>query len=171
MLGPAGGVGCLWSVSNCSSGGPAKGALMSTREPNTSGRTSAHHAATAAPKSCPTTCCRAAIAEGERKSQCVAHCVQETKGSKVRIIISAPTCRAAVAAQVRGDNIKARGGQGRHEFAPGIGDFRKAVQHQHQWAIRTIETGLRMCTLSPLMPSTNRERVPRRQYGGVQRSH
>jgi hypothetical protein len=30
-------------------------AIADTREPNTSGRTSAHHAATAAPKSCPTT--------------------------------------------------------------------------------------------------------------------
>jgi hypothetical protein len=37
------------------SGGPANGALISATLRNMSGRTSAHHAATEAPKSCPIT--------------------------------------------------------------------------------------------------------------------
>ena len=42
-------------VSNGRAGGPPNGALISATERNTSGRTSAHHAATGEPKSCPTT--------------------------------------------------------------------------------------------------------------------
>jgi hypothetical protein len=44
-------------VSNGSAGGPAKGALISTIDLNTSGRNSVHQAATNDPKSCPTTAC------------------------------------------------------------------------------------------------------------------
>ena len=47
--------GCMRRVSNGHGGGPANGALISTTERNTSGRTSAHQAATGEPKSCPTT--------------------------------------------------------------------------------------------------------------------
>ena len=43
------------AVLNGSGGGPANGALISATERNTSGRISAHHAATEQPKSCPTT--------------------------------------------------------------------------------------------------------------------
>src|SRR5216683_279628 len=55
MLGPVAGGGGFPSVSNGNSGGPAKGALINATERNTSGRTTAHQAATEAPKSCPTT--------------------------------------------------------------------------------------------------------------------
>ena len=51
-LGAAGGAS---AVSNGIAGGPSNGALISTTERNTSGRTSAHQAATGEPKSCPTT--------------------------------------------------------------------------------------------------------------------
>ncbi len=57
MLGLAGGAtgaGSL-AVLKGSAGGPAKGALMSATERNTSGRISEHQAATGDPKSCPTT--------------------------------------------------------------------------------------------------------------------
>src|SRR5579871_6684184 len=53
-----------WSaVAKGSVGGPANGALINATEPNTSGRTSAHQAATEAPKSWPTT---AALVGGDR---------------------------------------------------------------------------------------------------------
>jgi hypothetical protein len=55
MVGLAGSSGSRRSVSNGSSGGPAKGALISATDRNTSGRTRAHQAAIEAPKSCPTT--------------------------------------------------------------------------------------------------------------------
>ena len=45
----------LSAVLNGSGGGPANGALISATDRNTSGRTSAHHAATELPKSWPTT--------------------------------------------------------------------------------------------------------------------
>ena len=43
------------AVSKGSGGGPANGALISATERNTSGRSSAHQAATGEPKSWPTT--------------------------------------------------------------------------------------------------------------------
>jgi hypothetical protein len=43
--------GGLSAVSKGNAGGPAKGALIIATQRNTSGRTSAHHAATEAPKS------------------------------------------------------------------------------------------------------------------------
>ena len=43
------------AVLNGSDGGPPNGALIMTTERNTSGRISAHHAATDEPKSCPIT--------------------------------------------------------------------------------------------------------------------
>ena len=55
MVGPVSGRGGFLSVSKGNSGGPANGALINATERNTSGRTTAHHAATEAPKSCPTT--------------------------------------------------------------------------------------------------------------------
>jgi hypothetical protein len=51
----AGGSSDLPSVANGSAGGPSNGALISASERNISGRTSAHHAATEAPKSWPMT--------------------------------------------------------------------------------------------------------------------
>ena len=50
-----GGLAGSSAVPNGSDGGPANGALIMTTERNTSGRTSAHQAATGEPKSCPTT--------------------------------------------------------------------------------------------------------------------
>ena len=55
MVGPRRTGGGLASVSNGSGGGPPNGALIKTTERNTSGRTSAHHAATGEPKSWPIT--------------------------------------------------------------------------------------------------------------------
>jgi len=47
--------GAALAVSKGSAGGPVNGALISATERKTSGRNSAHHAATGEPKSCPTT--------------------------------------------------------------------------------------------------------------------
>ena len=51
----AAGLAGSFTVLNGSDGGPANGALIMTTERNTSGRISAHHAATDEPKSCPIT--------------------------------------------------------------------------------------------------------------------
>jgi hypothetical protein len=95
------------------------------------------------PEIVPDDCSCAAIAQRKSQSQRVAHCVQEPKGSKVRIIVGAPTGRAAIATQVRRDDMEASGGEARHDLTPGIGDFWKAVQHQDQWAVRGIEPGFK----------------------------
>jgi hypothetical protein len=50
---------------------------------------------------------------------------------------------------------------------PGIGDFRKAVQHQHQWAIRTIETGFKDVYPESVDAINEPRAGARRQYGGV----
>jgi hypothetical protein len=55
IVGLSGIEGGLPSVANGNAGGPSNGALISASERNTSGRVSAHQAATEAPKSCPTT--------------------------------------------------------------------------------------------------------------------
>ena len=84
----------------------------------------------------------AAIAEREREPEHIAHRVQKAEGPQVRVVICAPAGRAAVAAQVRRDHMKAGSRDRRHHLAPRIGHLRKPVQHQNQRAVRTIETSL-----------------------------
>ena len=54
-MGSSAGLAGSCTVLNGSAGGPPNGALIMTTERNTSGRISAHQAATDEPKSCPMT--------------------------------------------------------------------------------------------------------------------
>ncbi len=71
-----------------------------------------------------------AVAERPDHAERVAHRVQQAEAAQVAVIGAVPAGGAAVAAQVRGDNVEPGGGERRHHLAPGIGEFREAVQQQ-----------------------------------------
>ena len=142
MLGPdCGRGGGASAVSNGSAGGPANGALISATERNTSGRTSAHQAATGEPKSCPTTAGDGAIAERRDQAERVAHQVEHAERAEVAVVVAVPAGGAAVAALVRRDHVIAGRRQRQHHLAPAVGELREAVQQQQAGPAR-LEAGL-----------------------------
>ena len=104
----AAGGGAPLAVSNGSAGGPANGALISATERNTSGRTSAHQAATGEPKSCPTTAATRAVAERRHEPQRVAHQVEQAERAEVAVVVAVPAGGAPVAALVGRDHVDSR---------------------------------------------------------------
>jgi acetyl-CoA carboxylase alpha subunit len=116
-------------------------------------------------------CPSAAIAEGECQSERVAYGVQETKRPQVRIVIGTPASGAAVATQVRSDDVKAGSGHSRHHLAPGISHLRKAVQHQHQRAARTLKASFKDMDSKTVDVIDEPRTDAGRQYCWVERVH
>jgi len=58
----------------------------------------------------------------------VTHDVQRVIAPQIAVIVYVTTSGAAVASQIRGDDVKACVGEAWHHGAPGVGEFREAVQ-------------------------------------------
>ena len=92
----------------------------------------------------------------------IAHRIQQTERAQIRlgVVIGMPAGGAAIAAQVRCDDMEPGIGQRRHDPAPGIRQFGKPVQQQHTGPSPAANPASRMCTRSPLTSGTKRERTP-----------
>ncbi len=128
--------GALPSVAKGRAGGPSNGALISARLRNISGRTSAHHAATDAPKSCPITASACLVPQRRDQSRRIPHRVQQAERRQIVIEIGAPPGRPPIPALIRRHDIISRRGQPRHHLAPRIRDLRKPVQQEEQRPVR-----------------------------------
>ncbi len=148
------------AVSNGNGGGPANGALISATERKTSGRTSAHQAATEAPKSWPTTAATERWPNAEHQCQRIPDRIQYAERMQVAVVIRAPAGRAAIAALVGGNDVKPRLGQRQHHLAPRIGDLGKPCSNSTQGWSRDANPASSTCMRSPLTLSTKRERMP-----------
>ena len=71
-----------------------------------------------------------AAAERGHQTQSIAHDVEQTEAREVSVVSFVPAGGKAVAALVRRHHVIAGIGQGRHHFAPGVGQLGKAVQEQ-----------------------------------------
>jgi len=67
--------------------------------------------------------------------------------------------------------MKAGSGHRGHHLAPGISDLRKAVQHQHQRAVRAVKTGLKDVHAETVDVIDEPRTDARRQDGCVKRFH
>ena len=122
MLGAAG--ARLWrscAVSKGNAGGPPNGALISATERNTSGRTSAHQAATGEPKSCPTTAATDRYPSADTSPSASRTAFSKSKRAQVvrAVVVGAPAGRAAIAAQIR-----------RHDVEPGAASDGITCRHE-----------------------------------------
>ena len=131
----------LPSVAKGRSGGPANGALINASERNTSGRTSAHQAATDGAEIVADHRRDLAVAERRDQAQRVAHRVEHAERGEIVVVIGAPAGGAAVAALIGRDDVKPGLGQRHHDLAPGIGDLGKAVQQQQARPAGLVEAG------------------------------
>ena len=86
----AGGCGGWFAVLNGSAGAPPNGALISTTERNTSGRVSAHQAATGEPKSCPTTAATERYPNAATSAEHVADVIERREGREVVVEVDVP---------------------------------------------------------------------------------
>ena len=83
-----------------------------------------------------------AMAECRDQPQRIPDCVQNAERAQIAIVIGVPARGAAIAALIGCDDVKAGSRERRHDLAPGIGDFRKTVQHQHAGLPPRFEAGL-----------------------------
>ena len=112
-----------------------------------------------------------AVPEHRDEAQRVAYRVEQAERPQVDVEIGAPAGGAAVAALVRRDDVVAGIGQRRHHFAPGIGDFREAVQQQHQRPPRRGVPGLEDMHVEAVDVADKAGADAGRQDGGVKRLH
>jgi len=69
----------------------------------------------------------------------VARHVENAKRIRVGVVGVVPAGGAAVAALVGGDHVIAGVGEGRHHFAPAVGEFWESVHHQNERPARRLE--------------------------------
>ncbi len=109
-----------------------------------------------------------AIAKRRHQPQRVPHGIQQAKRPQAVVVAHVPAGGAAIAAQVRRDDMVAGGGEQRHDLAPGIRQFGEAMQQQNTRAIGCFEAGFQHMDLQTVDVGDEARAQPWRQCVGVQ---
>ena len=138
----AAGVAGAFAVLNGSRAVPANGALIITTRWNTSGRVSAHHAATGDPKSWPTTPASVRWPSAEVSASRSRTRLKRRERRQVVVEVHVGAAAAAVAALVGRHHVEAGLGQRQHHLAPAVGELREAVDQQQPGPAAALVAGL-----------------------------